>query len=91
MVPSHTDTPVAGEIQVGDVGEKESSMGRQAGQPVIVQTQSSKARHVPQPLPGKSRQEVPVQPKLPERLQINKAAGVDGGDGVVSQPQELQL
>ena len=85
------DTPVAGQIQVGDIGEKECSMSRKTGQTVVMEAQSLEARHVPQPLPGEGRQEVPIQTQLSQGLQVHKAAGVDGCNGVVGQPQEAQL
>lgn len=83
--------PVAGQVEVGDVGEEECGMGRKAGQIVVVETQSLEEGHVPEPLPGERRQEVPIQTQLSQGLQVDKAAGVDGRDGVVGQPQELQF
>lgn len=82
------DTPVAGEVKVGDVGEKECSVGREAGQAVVVESQCLKAGHVPKPFPGESCQEISIQTQLPQGLQINKTAGMNGCDRVVGQPQE---
>lgn len=53
MVLWYLDTPVAGQVEVGDVGEKERSVGRKAGQTVVMETQSLEAGHVPEPVPGK--------------------------------------
>lgn len=66
-------------------------MGRKAGQTVVVETQSLEAGHVPEPLPGEGCQEVSIQTQLSQGFQVDKAAGVDGYDGVVGQPQEPQL
>lgn len=44
-------TPVAGQVEEGDIGEEERSMGREAGQTVVMETQSLKAGHIPEPLP----------------------------------------
>lgn len=85
------DPPVARQVEIGDVGEKESSVGRKAGKTVIVETQSLKAGHVSEPFPGEGCEEVPIQSQLSQGLQVDKAAGVDGCDGVVGQPQKPQL
>lgn len=58
---------------------------------VVVETKSLEAGHVSEPLPGEGCEEVPIQSQLSQVLQIDKAAGVDGCDGVVGQPQEPQL
>lgn len=91
MVLQQMGTPVTGQVEVGDVGEEECSMGRKAGQTVIMETQSLQTGHVPQPLPGEGCQEVSIQTELSQGLQVHKAAGVDGGDRVVGQPQKAQL
>lgn len=85
------DPPVAGQVEVGDVGEEECSVRWQAGQAVVVETQSLELWHVPEPLPGEGCQEVPIQTQLSQGLEVDKAAGVDGRDGIVTQPQKLQL
>lgn len=86
-----TDSPVAGQVQVSDVGEEDRSMGREAGQMVVVKTQGLEERHVPEPLPGEGREKVAIQAQLPQHLEVDKAAGVDSCDGIVCQPQEPQL
>lgn len=91
MLLWYLHAPVAGQVEVGDVGEKERSVGREAGQTVVVEPQSLETGHVPEPLPGEGRQEVSIQTQLSQGLQVDEAAGVDGRDGVVGQPQELQL
>ena len=91
MVLWYLNTPVAGQVEVGDVGKKESSVGRKAGQAVVMETQSLEAGHVPEPLPGEGGLEVAIQTQLSQGLQVDKAAGVDGRDGVVGQPQKTQL
>lgn len=86
-----TDSPVAGQVQIGDVGEEDRSMGWEAGEAVVVKTQSLEARHVPEPLPGEGCKEVPIQTQLSQSLQVDKAAGMDSCDGIVRQPQELKF
>lgn len=54
------DTPVAGQIEVGDVEEKERRVGWKAGEKVVVKTQSLEAWHISEPFPGKRRQEVSI-------------------------------
>lgn len=85
------DPPVARQVEKGDVGEKESSVGRKAGQTVIMETQSLELGHISEPLPGKGYEEVPIQSQLSQGLQVDKAAGVDRCDAVVGQPQKTQL
>lgn len=54
--------PVAGQVQVGDVGKKDGGVGGNTGQAVVVEAQCLEAGHVPQPLPGEGGQEVSIQP-----------------------------
>lgn len=77
------DSPVAGQVQVGDVGEEDRSVGWEARQAVVVKTQSLKERHVPEPFPGEGRKKVAIQTQLSQGLKVDKAAGVDGRDGIV--------
>lgn len=86
-----TESPVAGQVQVGDVGEEDRSMGWEAGQTVVVKTQSLEERHVPEPFPGEGCEKVPIQTQLSQGLQVDEAAGVDGCYGIVRQPQEAQF
>lgn len=60
MIVWYLDTPVAGQVEVGDVEEKQSGVGREDGQTVVVETQSLEAGHVPEPLPGEGCQEVSI-------------------------------
>lgn len=84
-------SPVAGQVQISDVGEEDRRMGWEARQMVVVKTQSLEERHVPEPLPGEGCEEVPIQTQLSQGLQVDKAAGVDSCDGIVCQPQEPQF
>lgn len=83
--------PVAGQVQVGDIGKEDGRVGGNAGQSVVVEAQRLEAGHVPEPLPGEGGQEVSIQPQLPQGLEVDEAAGVDGGHRVVGEPQEAQL
>lgn len=64
MIVWYLDTPVAGQVEVGDVEEKQRGVGREDGQTVVVETQSLEAGHVPEPLPGEGCQEVSIQTQL---------------------------
>ena len=64
MIVLYLDTPVAGQVEVGDIEEKQRGVGRKDGQMVVVETQSLEAGHVPEPLPGEGCQEVSIQTQL---------------------------
>lgn len=84
-------TPVAGQVQVGDIGKKDGRMCGNTGQSVVVEAQRLEAGHVSEPLPGERGQEISIQPQLPQGLKVDKTAGVDQGHWVVGEPQEAQL
>lgn len=90
-LPPEADSPVAGQVQISDVGEEDRSVGREARQMVVVKAQSLEERHVPEALPGEGCEEVPIQTQLSQGLQVDEAAGVDSCDGIVCQPQEPQF
>lgn len=49
-------TPVAGQVQVGDVGKKDGRVGGDTGEAVVVEAERLEAGHVPEPLPGEGGQ-----------------------------------